>query len=267
MPNPVNVALISDGNDVTGACNTIQSALLKSDAVAIHVIDMGLSEAQATQLRRLSPRLQVVAVAPALRAWLEYFSPHGFPHVSRAAYTKLLLHRLLPDIDKLIYLDTDTVILADLADLFAIDLGTDFLGATWTRTQVDAGRLRLGLGQRYFNSGVMLCNLKMWRDETVESQFVEWYEMNRSRMKFNDQEILNGVFDGRNLEIGKRWNVAQAEVFGAMPPIAVKVKDIAILHFNGARKYWHADYESGVVRNFELFSKIRQLLAETSAVG
>lgn len=260
MANLIHVALISDANGVIGAAHTIQSALLNSPAIIVHVVDMGMSESQAAQLCALSPCVRIVAVAPELRAWVAHFLPRGFPHVSRAAYAKLLLHRLLPDLDKLIYLDTDTVVLDDLAGLFDIHLDDNFVGATWTSTQVDAGRLRLGLGQRYFNSGVMLCNLKIWRDENVDSKFIEWYDVNQSRMKFNDQEIFNGIFDRRNLEIGKRWNVSQTEVFGVAPPI-VQVNDIAILHFNGAKKHWHPDYASSIVRNLEFFASIRQLLA------
>lgn len=261
----IHVALIVDGNGITGACNTIRSIFSTSKAISVNIIDLGMSAPHAKLLQEISNQIRIITPLAESHTWLENFSLRGFPHVSRAAYAKLLLHRLINDVEKVIYLDTDTLVLADLFDLFSIDLGTNFLGATWTHTQVEAGRLRLNLRQRYFNSGVMLCNLKAWRDNVVEDQFTEWYLLNKSKMKFNDQEILNGVFDGRNLEIGKRWNVSQTEVFGTDQLISIDVDDIAILHFNGAKKYWHPGYEETVLGNIELFASIKRRFQEPTA--
>lgn len=255
-----NVALIVDGNAVLGARNTIKSLLLNSSQVAVYVINTGMTDAQSLELQSLSPCVRLVGVPRHLHTWLENFALRGFPHVSKAAYLKLVLHRILAAVDKIVYLDTDTLVLENIANILSSDLDDHFLGATWTATQVDAGKLRLGLKQRYFNSGVMLCNLEKWRANAVEDDFLDWYQTNKSKMKFNDQEVLNGVFDGRNFEIGKRWNVSQREVFFHDATLKIgNISEVGILHFNGAIKYWHQGYKSNVVNNLELFDAVRKL--------
>ena len=258
-----NIALIVDGNGICGAKNTIKSVLLNSDAVSIYVIDIGMANSHARTLLSISPCIRLVSVPPQLYPWLENFSLRGYPHVSKAAYLKLLLHRILPEVDRLIYLDTDTLVFDNVRNIPCDNLDDYFAGATWTTTQVYAGKIRLGLSQRYFNSGVMLCNLKKWRENSIENEFLKWYLVNRTKMKFNDQEVLNGVFDGRNFEIGKRWNVSQREVFFEDANLRCRnIDEIGILHFNGAIKYWHDGYEANVVKNADLFEAVRKLLSE-----
>ena len=258
-----DIALIVDGNGIYGAKNTIRSVLLNSGAVSISVIDIGMAAVHAKELLGLSPCIRIVSVPPQLSPWLENFSLRGYAHVSKAAYLKLLLHRILPEVDKLIYLDTDTLVFDNVRNIPCENFDDDFVGVTWTTTQVHAGKIRLGLGQRYFNSGVMVCNLKKWRENSIEDEFLNWYQINKLKMKFNDQEVLNGVFDGRNFEIGKRWNISQREVFFADANLKCRnIQEIGILHFNGAVKYWHDGYEAHVVSNPDLFAAVKKMLSE-----
>lgn len=260
MNQAVNVVFIADESGIEGAVIAIKSVLYWSEFAAIHVIDMGMSRASLLRLAAISSNVKTVAVSAEISAWLATFSLHGNPHVSRAAYAKLQLHRLLPDIDKVVYLDIDTLSLCDVGELFSVELDSDMVGVTWTAFQVTAGQERLGLAGRYFNSGVMLCQLNLWRENCVEDQFSTWYQLHHGRMKFNDQEILNGVFDSRNREIGKRWNVTHWELFRAKTPIGVALEDVAVLHFNGSLKHWHPDYEKNMKLDEEAFSAIRQFL-------
>lgn len=261
MKQPINVVLIVDEHGIEGAVIAIKSVLFKSNPAAIYVVDLGMPYSDAEKIRKLSPKVKLVDTPNEIRAWITNFSLHGFAHVSRAAYAKLQLHRLLPDIDKVIYLDTDILVLCDLGELFAVNLGKNLVGATWTAYQVQAGQVRLSLEGRYFNSGVMLCQLDRWREESVEVEFLDWYQRNHSIMKFNDQEILNGVFDKRNFEIGKRWNVSHLEIFCGDNQIGVALNDIAILHFNGPHKHWHVDYEMKMIADDQVFSGFKGFLA------
>jgi lipopolysaccharide biosynthesis glycosyltransferase len=226
---------------------------------------MGMSAADQASLCAQSPAIRIVALTEAAKAWLDAFALHGFRHVSHAAYAKLQLHRLLPELDRVIYLDTDTLVLGDLAELHACDLGANLVGATWTAYQREEGQQRLGLNGRYFNSGVLLCALDKWREQAIETRFIEWYRLNHMRMKFNDQEVLNGVFDTCNLEIGKRWNVSHLELFRVGNQAEVSLKETAILHFNGPHKPWHADYEAQVILNKALFLPIKAYLQRLNA--
>ncbi|MBP1205699.1 lipopolysaccharide biosynthesis glycosyltransferase [Duganella sp. 1411] len=261
-PSAVHVAIIVDQNGICGAKNTIKSALLSSAQISINVIDIGITEAQAQELRGISPHITIADVPARFRSWLENFSLRGYPHVSKAAYTKLLMHRILADVNKLIYLDSDTLVIDDLGKLFEVDFGENHLGATWTATQVLAGKVRLGLQQRYFNSGVLLCDLEKWRKSNIEDEFLAWYQKNNHKMKFNDQEVLNGVFDKSNLEIGKKWNVSQREVFFESQELGIDVEDVGVLHFNGPIKYWHPAYGKEIKYNAGLFLKAKALLSD-----
>ena len=94
------------------------------------------------------------------------FDTNGWSSIVLA---RLFLDKLLPDdINRILYLDGDTLVLKDLSNFYNIDLGDKVLGMCPEPT-VDKGRRKfLALGEvPYHNSGVLLIDLKRWRREEI----------------------------------------------------------------------------------------------------
>lgn len=114
-----------------------------------------------------------------------------------------------PSIDRILYLDCDIVVNSDISELFKLNF------ADWPIAAVrdvlypvkDTHRHNIGLGynDRYFNAGVLLFNLNMWREKHYEDKLIKFCEEDHYAY-FADQDALNSVFRDRWLELSPSWN-------------------------------------------------------------
>ncbi|QAY95897.1 hypothetical protein CWB41_09295 [Methylovirgula ligni] len=153
-------------------------------------------------------------------------------NITATAYLRYRLPEILPDLTKVVYLDSDTVINADLSPLFDTDVSgvplaavPDFahlLGSReWDRYRAvyegkayifrDYIQEVLGIGNLdsfpYMNSGVLLINLDEWRERGLGRQVVSF--LAEHRLKYPDQDSLNRYVSGNFVRLDARWN-AQA---------------------------------------------------------
>lgn len=174
--------------------------------------------------------------------------------ISSAMWYRIFLPELLPEFDKVLYLDADTIAVDSLAPLWDVDLGDALVGAVTNVFQADhLGRAEyLGLAgpEVYFNSGVLLMNLAAMRLERSSEALRRYALANRERLDWPDQDALNVVLGERRLALAPRWNVMSstlifpraAEVYGEQA-FTEAVASPAIRHFEGPSfaKPWHPD--------------------------
>jgi lipopolysaccharide biosynthesis glycosyltransferase len=170
-------------------------------------------------------------------------------------YYRLLIADLLPaDLGKLIWLDCDLVVTADLGRLWEADLAGSHLLAVqdvlvpYVSSRHGIRRWRqLGLPHdaKYFNAGVMVIDLERWRADAVGAQASRYLLANRDHVVFWDQEGLNAVLCGRWRELDPRWNhnaSVDGHVFSARaqrrPARRTIAEDAWIVHFSGGVKPW-----------------------------
>lgn len=130
------------------------------------------------------------------------------PRYTEAASLRLLLPELLPDLDRVLYLDCDIIVRQDLAKLWSeTDLGDNYLGAVYEAAiEGQAERFRaLGCDPaKYFNSGFLLMNLEQMRQEKVSERLLEACRV--PYLEFPDQDALNQVCQGRVLPLSPLYN-------------------------------------------------------------
>lgn len=153
-------------------------------------------------------------------------------HISHTAYFRLLAAELLPhDVEKVIYLDSDLLIRQDISQLWNLPLDDAYCLATvdvacpyvdaksgcsnFRRAAPYMASLRpisnfrqLGLDGRheYFNSGVMVLNLKRWRRENIVDDLLRTLRDNQRFVWCWDQYALNVVFHGQWGRFHPCWN-------------------------------------------------------------
>lgn len=121
---------------------------------------------------------------------------------------RLLVGQLLPqDIDRVIYLDGDTIVLGCLQELWETDMGDCAIGASIEPTANKKRRQDLGLQDLpYINAGVLLINLQKWRNENVMKQILDFYEARKGNLFASDQDAINGAMAGRIFYISPKYN-------------------------------------------------------------
>lgn len=138
-------------------------------------------------------------------------------HFSRANFARILAPGLLPrDLAKAVYLDADTLVLADISALFDLDPSpwVTMLAPDWTGTlghpllglPADLSRWGASPADRNFNSGVQLMNLERWRSERVSAMLLEEAARSPELLFIADQNLTNVCLRGRIGELDPRWN-------------------------------------------------------------
>lgn len=118
-------------------------------------------------------------------------------------------------VEKLLYLDVDTIVQTDISLLWKTDLKDNFIGAIQDVAKtVDCEwggipnfkELGLDPKTKYFNSGVMLINPKKWREQDVSSQIILALNKYKTHVRFADQYGINVVLCKKWLELDPKWN-------------------------------------------------------------
>lgn len=161
-------------------------------------------------------------------------------YYTNTTYFRLFLPELYPQYDKVLYLDSDIIVVGDISELYNTDMGTNLVAAApddIIQTQKvfqDYAELVVGVAkyQHYFNAGVLLMNL----DELRKFKFQEKFLYLLGKVKFSvaqDQDYLNRLCKGRTTIVSHDWDV--------MPYVnnETKEEDIKLIHYNFAYKPWH----------------------------
>ena len=155
-----------------------------------------------------------------------------------AAYYRLFIETAFPQYDKAIYLDCDLVLMTDIAKLYNEELGDNLVAAVFEQNTDRDERFTnyvkdiIGIPPRtYFNSGVMLMNLKEFRNFKVQERFLNMLTTYNFDCLAPDQEYLNTICHGRVKYLPTGWNKHSFPE----PPEG----DLNICHYALANKPWH----------------------------
>lgn len=176
-------------------------------------------------------------------------------HISKAAYIRLLIPDLKPDIDKAIYLDVDIVFNTDIAELFNQDLKDYIIGAVYGDSDeyyyydiLTKKTLGIDIKHHYFNSGVLLIDCKKWRENNITQKLNETYDRYNSRMMHHDQDLLNILFSTNNyFHLNIKFNSTANNIS--------ETNLNAIYHYIGAVKPWQfsPDLSTELIKNKEIW--------------
>ncbi len=161
-------------------------------------------------------------------------------YYSSPTYFRLFIPDLYPQYDKVLYLDSDIVVLSDIADLYNIDMEDNLVAAApddviqTIKVFQEYAELVVGVTdhKRYFNAGILLMNL----DELRKFKFQDKFLYLLSKVKFSvaqDQDYLNRLCKGRVKLIENTWD--RMPIGGD----TVKREDLHLIHYNLAFKPWH----------------------------
>lgn len=133
---------------------------------------------------------------------------------SISAFSRLFLSKI-DDIDKVLYLDCDTIINSSIKDLFEIDINDVYVCGVQDNAGIMYRKLiDFNENDRYINSGVLLINLKKWREENLEEKFIKFINKYNGSVPHHDQGVINGVCKGKIKILKPEYNL--------MPPMILQ---------------------------------------------
>ena len=233
MAEKINVCLACDDNYSKYAGVVIASTLANAnsdDDLVFYILDGGISETRKSEILSLksikSCDINFVTIDETL--FEEYKKVPTLKHISFATFYRLKLDTLLPEVDKIIYLDCDMAVVSSLKELFETDFENNY--ACGVR---DIGRKLLRKNPNYVNAGMIFFNLILMRKENIEVKYLEYINSGQ-RLRYADQDIINGAMLGRIKIVDEEWNVQSSNFTNR----SSYTNHPRIIHFIAKRKPW-----------------------------
>ncbi len=166
---------------------------------------------------------------------------------------RLLMAEFLPaELHRVIYLDADTLVLGDVADLWNQDLGEKTLGMVCEPTADRSRRVNLGIGDyNYHNAGVLLVDLDRWRALGYQGKILSYCQENAGNLFANDQDALNVVLKDDLKTLSPRFDYSNVfdyysyKFLNKLMPDFASAEDYAaskqhpvVVHFLGEERPW-----------------------------
>jgi len=181
--------------------------------------------------------------------------PLRIKHISKEAYFRYVLPDVLPGYDKVLYLDSDVLVLGSIEPLWNTTIEHDFIAGShkpYIATQFPGYRESLGLSvdDLYINSGVILMNLAEIRKSHKVAELFENTIRMKDIIKIQDQDVINITFKGKIKPVSNIYNYTTKDRIEKTQEDAA----VVIVHFNTANKPWKSDYIR--TKDDEYFAKL-----------
>ena len=211
----MNILLASDDNYAPLLGVTIYSLLKNNEndfnKINIFVLDDGISNRNKDKLYEFSKNFKCDVVL----SFIEYDNIGKVLNMDIKAtrplstFARLFATSLLDDsIDKILYMDCDALVVGSLKELWKTDISGYDCGAVLDVAQTYInGFLNLPKDETYFNSGLLLINLKKWRDNNLEKKFLDFIIKNDGEVFHNDQGVINFICKGNILKLPFKYNI------------------------------------------------------------
>ncbi len=231
----VNICLACDNNYAKYAGVVITSILRNANtdtSLSFFVLDGGISEQHKQEILTLKSikdcEINFVPINESDFEDYKKVKTHGY--ITLATYYRLKLPSLLPSVDRVIYLDCDTVVNTDLSELFNVDMPTEcFAGAH------DIDKKTVKINPTYVNAGVLVMDLKNMRAQNLEDVFLSWTKENIDTIKCGDQTIINEVCKGNIKVVDDTWNLQTSDFMNR----SSYLKRPNIIHYVAKNKPWN----------------------------
>lgn len=132
---------------------------------------------------------------------------------TKHAWYRICLPDILPDIQKILYVDVDIAFANSLKDLFEIDLDGYSMGACMDVKAMDSevyNRLNLPSDYRYICSGVLMMNLDFMRQNNVKDRILDFAKNNITKLQSPDQDSINAVCHDSLLQLPLNYGIMDA---------------------------------------------------------
>lgn len=155
------------------------------------------------------------------------------------------------DIDRLLYLDSDTIICGSLSELITIDMESKpvamILDSLSTKHKVLIG---FNKEDEYFNGGVMLFDIRQWKKTKCTERIVEHSKNVRAHYMSPDQDLINIVLHDEIKRLNAEYN---------LQPIHSAYQYMQYYKYFGYRNYYSSEEMSTALQNIKILHTFRYL--------
>lgn len=256
MENTVIPIVFASNDNFSVYCYTaIYSVIknIKSDYFYhIYILETNISSENRKMLESLST-LKVTVKCIDISNYTSNINLKESLHLSIETYYRLFIPCILPQYEKILYLDSDMCILSDVTELHQCDLNGYAVGAALDIPCYPLKNHSEDLGgldcRKTFNAGVLVIDTDRFEEKKIREKCLalleEDFQRKERKLIFADQDALNIVLYEDYCVLDRKWNYQPQylwrvqEVFEEERQGYIDAKDEAcIIHFAGDRKPW-----------------------------
>lgn len=254
----LNIVIVSNDNYIQHA-GVLLTSLFETNRkqhFRVFLLTDGISSANGERLKRL-----IIAYGNQIEIHIpekELFDNGGIDIKSLNSgiwnpmiYYKLFIPRILPsDVGRCLFLDVDMVVVDDILPLYNVNLNTGNVIAAVEDVISCVQRketLGMDISQPYVNSGVMVCDVDLWRSLENEKPIFDFVKEWSDRI-INEQDVIAVYFTGKIKLLPIRWNMVGCNYLRqrfVFPKYYVELTEArrhpAIHHFCTLIQPWYAD--------------------------
>lgn len=181
------------------------------EQIVIHIIDDHISEENkrkiSQEIAEANREVRFIDAEQILKQEVltDCFA-YGGSRKNKHSFLKLLLDEFIPEnVERLVYIDCDTLVMGSISELLSIDMGKNVIGMSLD-SLVDWQKELIGLSREddYYNSGVILVDMKNWKSRGCQKRILEHAQTHSYGTV--DQDLLNVEFRGEILRLPQKYN-------------------------------------------------------------
>lgn len=210
-----HIAFCVNDNYVQYICVTIKSILVNNPNLILwfHILTDGISKKSEKKLFSLldSSNLQN-------KISIHVIDDHDLDGVKVGFWTKytwyrIFLPQILKNINRILYLDADTLVLGNLKPLLEINLtNISFAAVTEDYFEGHLKPLNIDPLKPYYCAGVMLMNLEYWRNNFILEKILEFAYRNNKILEFPDQDCINVVCQNSSIHLPIKYGITPTHI-------------------------------------------------------
>lgn len=270
-PKAIPIIISFDDNYALSGGALINSIIKNADQSKYYdivILEQRVSDKNKIRLKKIADIYKNISIRFFdVNSFSEISMVHTRAHFSASTYARLFIPKLFRDYEKVIFIDSDTIVRSDLAELMNIELGDNLVAAVkdivmegfvqfGTMSESDDGimpakdYLQRVLGmqdtEKYFQAGIIVFNINKMKSEDTFSTLMA--TMKEKKYWFLDQDIMNKVFYNRVKYLPLEWNVYHGNgntdeffpnlKFSTYMMFLAARKNPKMIHYAGENKPW-----------------------------
>ena len=253
MNKEINICLSTDDNYIHHTATVVASVLSnakRKDNYHFYILSTQLSDENKQKFDKLKKIKDCQIDYPELdeQSLTPFKTVKMHSHLTLAAFNRLLIPMLFPKSDKMIYLDSDLVVLSDIAELNNLKIGNAYFAGVLNPCADKLSKTLRYENDPYINSGIMIINCKALRQNNYLETLFAAVDVIKDKAKAGDQDFINYCFHKNIITIPSQWNVFlpfNFKRYNIPEPsdsdYILSKKKPMIIHFVGPQKPWLKD--------------------------
>lgn len=223
--------------------------------ITIHVISEELNEENSSKLENICKKYKYTYILHKINSSVLKDCPLllNSDNGKIATYFRFLIPQLDTNIDKAIYFDSDIIVRHSLLEFWSYNIDNYAIGVIPGQDNDKIqhfNRLNYDKNKGYFNAGVLLMNLKYWRENNVFERLMKYVSNEGKDLKWQDQDALNYILQDEKLILPIKYNLQEGMLFSLenleldkkyFKDLNTAIIDPTIIHYTSSLKPWWKD--------------------------